>query len=108
MKEYIFFTTEGFTEAPNEAITIDNCQVIGRANGDNEKDALKNLITDNAWILEAGFDTSKFIIEQIITDDLRQKVVSLMSWILSNDTFACQNAHVNEIIRQLSHDITTS
>ena len=51
MKEYIFFTTEGSTEAPNEAIVVDNCQVIGRANGNNEKEALRNLINDNAVMI---------------------------------------------------------
>lgn len=108
MKEYIFFTTEGSTEAPNEAIVVDNCQVIGRANGNNEKEALRNLINDNAWILEAGFDTSKFIVEQIITDDFRQKMASFMSWALSNNKVACKNTDINEIIRQLSLDLTIS
>lgn len=32
MSEYIFYTTEGFTQDPNEN-NIENCQVLGRAFG---------------------------------------------------------------------------
>ena len=35
MNEYIFYTTEGQTLAPNVDYTIENCQVLGFAKGDN-------------------------------------------------------------------------
>ena len=36
MSEYIFYTTEGFTQAPN-GNNVENCQVLGRAFGKNIK-----------------------------------------------------------------------
>lgn len=65
MNEYIFYTTEGYTIAPNENVEINNCQVLGRAFGHNANEALKNLQKENPWILEAGFNEHKFIVKQL-------------------------------------------
>ena len=46
MSEYIFYTTEGFTQAPN-GNNVENCQVLGRAFGKNIKEARCNLIKEN-------------------------------------------------------------
>ena len=102
MNEYIFYTTEGHTDAPNETIAIDNCQVIGRANGANENEALSNLISENTWIIEAGFDTSKIIAKQLITDELRKNFSVLMNWISSNIKQSCKNKRVDDVIRHLT------
>ena len=50
MNEYIFYTNEGFTIPPHEEKEVENCQVLGRAFGDNEKNACDNLVKDNPWI----------------------------------------------------------
>jgi hypothetical protein len=42
MKQYIFVTPEGNTETPNGK-DIENLQVIGFAQGENEIEAIKNL-----------------------------------------------------------------
>ena len=42
MTEYIFYTTEGFTQAP-DGEDIENCQLLGRAYGKDKHDALSNL-----------------------------------------------------------------
>ena len=79
MNEYIFYTTEGYTTVPNENIEVDNCQVIGRAIGENQEKALSTLILDNPWIIEAGFDTSKFITKQILTRKQREDILLLLN-----------------------------
>ena len=59
MKRYIFITTEGYTYLPNsESIEPDceNCQVIGYANGNNEKEAFNNLLRENDYLKNTGFD----------------------------------------------------
>lgn len=33
MNEYIIYTTEGHTIAPNENVEVENCQVLGCATG---------------------------------------------------------------------------
>lgn len=65
MNEYIFYTTEGFTQDPN-GNDIENCQVLGRAFGNNKDEAQDNLLRDNPWINEAGFSKSEFIVKQIL------------------------------------------
>jgi len=59
MKSYIFITTEGYTFQPeSESLEpdIENCQVIGFAQGTNEQDAFENLIRQNDYLLEIAFD----------------------------------------------------
>ena len=61
MKQYIFLTTEGSTYAPwnedmNGAPDVENCQMLGIASGLNQQHAEQNLLKENPWIIEAGFD----------------------------------------------------
>lgn len=55
MAEYIFYTAEGFTQDP-KGDEVENCQLIGRAFGENENEAKNNLLKENPWIDEHGFD----------------------------------------------------
>ena len=68
MNEYIIYTTEGRTIAPNENFEVNNCQVLGRAYGSTPNEAQNNLLKNNPWIVEAGFKTSEFIVSQLITN----------------------------------------
>ena len=65
MNEYIIYTTEGYTIAPNEDVEVENCQVLGCVNGNTPQEAKGKLLKDNPWIEEAGFDPSEFIIRQL-------------------------------------------
>lgn len=65
MNEYIFYTTEGHTIAPNENVEVENCQVIGCACGNNQHEAMKQLIEENPWFISAGYDTAKLIARQL-------------------------------------------
>jgi hypothetical protein len=59
MKSYIFITEEGFTYQPNSESPepdIENCQVIGFAKGNNERQAFQNLIEGNECLFETNFD----------------------------------------------------
>lgn len=66
MNEYIIYTTEGHTIAPNEYVKVENCQVLGSAKGSNKNEAVDNLLTLNPWITEAGFSRSEFIVRQLM------------------------------------------
>ena len=46
MAEYIFYTIEGFTQAP-DGEDIENCQLLGTVYGNDGRDALDNLLKDN-------------------------------------------------------------
>ena len=65
MTEYIFYTTEGFTQAP-DGEDIENCQLLGRAYGKDKHDALSNLLNENSWIEEHDFDPRKFICKELV------------------------------------------
>ena len=64
MAEYIFYTTEGFTQDP-EGEDMANCQLLGRAFGNNENEAENNLLKKNPWIKEHGFDEGMFICKEL-------------------------------------------
>lgn len=59
MKSFIFITTEGFTYQPNsESIEpdIENCQVVGFAEGKDLEEAFGNLIAENEYLREINFN----------------------------------------------------
>ncbi|MBR1652230.1 MAG: hypothetical protein IJ692_02430 [Alloprevotella sp.] len=85
MKEYIIFTTEGQTIAPNEDVEIENCQVLGRARGNNPEEAKDNLLKDNPWIAEAGFSRSEFIVEQLMTDEERVAIKEVLDYLWDDE-----------------------
>jgi hypothetical protein len=60
MKKFIFVTPEGNTESPNGK-EIENLQVIGFAEGIDEVEAIKNLLKENLWIWDSGFNVAEFI-----------------------------------------------
>ena len=65
MNEYIFYTQEGYTIAPNENVEVENCQLLGIALGKDEREARNNLLMENLWITEAGFNPAKFLYRQL-------------------------------------------
>lgn len=68
MNEYIIYTTQGHTIVPNENIEVENCQVLGCDFRNNKDEAQENLLKENPWIGEAGFNKSEFIVRQLMTN----------------------------------------
>lgn len=67
MKKYIFISPEGSTKAPNNLSKINNMQVIGIVeNVSSENEALKKLLIENEWIIDAEFNIAEFIVYEII------------------------------------------
>jgi hypothetical protein len=67
MKKYIFISPEGSTEAPNSLFEVNNMQVIGIVEDvTNENEALKKLLIENEWIIDAEFNIAEFIAYEII------------------------------------------
>lgn len=65
VKEYIIYTPEGVTIAPNEECLVENCQVLGCVLGENPADAVDVLLRENSWIIKAGFSRDEFIVKQL-------------------------------------------
>lgn len=67
MKKIIFITKEGHTLAPKEDFDIENMQVIGIVDNVNNKDeALKKLLIENSWVIDAEFNVAEFIAYEIL------------------------------------------
>ncbi len=85
MNEYIFYTSEGYTYPPREDIEIENCQVLGRANGKNVQEARNNLEKECKWIKECGFDMEKVISKQILTDENKQDIQEIIEYLWKDE-----------------------
>lgn len=55
MRQFIFLTFEGFTTTPANK-DIENLQVLGNAQGINEKQAFKNLVKENGYLLDTDYN----------------------------------------------------
>lgn len=67
MKKYIFISPEGSTEAPNSSYEVNNMQVIGIVEDVTDEDeALKKLLLENEWIIDAEFNIAEFIVYEIL------------------------------------------
>jgi len=59
MGSYIFITSEGYTFEPGSGFSegeIENCQVVGFAEGQDEREAFAKLVEQNGYLLETSFD----------------------------------------------------
>lgn len=55
MNNYIFYTDEGQTFAPNDKC-INNLQILGFESGETQEEAMDNLYKNNTWMEEYGFN----------------------------------------------------
>ncbi len=85
MNEYIFYTTEGHTDAPNDSIEVENCQVLGMVKGNNESEAQEQLLNENPWITEAGFDPAEFLVRQILTNEQHNDIIMLIDYLWADE-----------------------
>ena len=81
MTEYIFYTTEGFTQAP-DGEDIENSQLLGRAYGNDKHDALSNLLKENPWIKERGFELYEVICKELASSANTEAQLSFLTNLL--------------------------
>ncbi|MBR6930740.1 MAG: hypothetical protein IKH61_11035 [Bacteroidales bacterium] len=85
MNEYIFYTTEGYTLPPKENEEVENCQVLGRASGNNAKEAQLELEKENPWIKECGFNIENSICKQILTEETKRDIKAIVQYSLEEE-----------------------
>lgn len=67
MKTYIIVTHEGKTEAPNSVFKVNNMQAMGIIKDvNNENGAIKKLLIENDWIIDAQFNVAEFELFEIL------------------------------------------
>ena len=64
MKEYIFYTFEGFTQSPTGK-GVENMQILGIEYGASQESAKATLLSNNKWIEEYGYDDTKILSRQL-------------------------------------------
>ena len=106
MNKYIFFTTEGTTYPPIEGKEVDNCQLLGRAYGQTAEEAKSNLLKDNPWIEDSGFDSDCIIAEQILTIEQRNDVKTLVEYLYEDkkkhyEEWGLPKDHIFNVIKRL-------
>ena len=87
MTEYIFYTTEGFTQAP-DGNDIENCQLLGRAYGKDKHDALSNLLKEKPWIKERGFEPCDTICKELVSTSNAEAKLSFLTNLLDERQLA--------------------
>ncbi len=92
MSEYIFYTTEGFTQDPN-GNDVENCQVLGKACGKNAEEAKRSLLKENPWIEEVEFDTTKLIVKQLLTKEQKDDIKAIVDYLWENEHKHFQELH---------------
>ncbi len=78
-KEYIFYTDEGYTQAPDEGIDVENLQVLGFAFGRDKSEAKQDLLEKSPWIKEYGFDPAYIVCRQIFDEEYGENLRTLLS-----------------------------
>lgn len=81
MKEYIFYTAEGITKAP-DGENIENCQLLGRAYGNDNHDALSNLLKENPWIEKRGVSPYEAICKELVSTVTEEEKLSYLTSLL--------------------------
>ena len=87
MTEYIFYTTEGFTQAP-DGDDIENCQLLGRAYGKDKHDALSNLLKEKPWIKERDFEPCEIICKELVSTSNAEAKLSFLTNLLDERKLA--------------------
>lgn len=65
MKRFIVYTTEGYTESPTLK-QVENCQLLGEIEAQNEREAINLLFQKELWITENDFSKHAAIAREIV------------------------------------------
>jgi hypothetical protein len=80
MARYIFYTDQGYTISPNDN-ELENLQILGIDDGVDEKDATKNLLLNNSWIIETGFSLDKIKCKLIFNTNFNKDIQTLIDYL---------------------------
>lgn len=84
MKEFIFYTCEGYTESPTEK-PVENIQILGFEEGTTIQEANKNLLKKRPWIIESGFNEQEIIYKQLLDEKTKKLIKTLLDYNWNNE-----------------------
>lgn len=84
MKEFVFYTFEGYTESPTEQ-TVENLQILGFEKGNSIIKANKNLLKKRPWIIKSGFNNYEIIGRQLLDDRTKKLIKKIIDYNWNNE-----------------------
>ena len=102
-REYLIYTTEGATIAPNDEVQIENCQLLGRAIGEDLSEAVDNMFEEQKWLKLAGFNPDECFGAQIITNNQKEDLKELLDFLCTEhfEESGFVDEHIFKIIERL-------
>lgn len=107
MNEYIFYTTEGITLAPNQNEEVENCQVLGIVEAKNVSKAKDLLLQKNPWITKSDFTMDKIMVKQVLTIEQKKDIQTIVEYNWSDEERDYQECgdnprnHIFRVLRRL-------
>lgn len=84
MNEYMFYTTEGFSQSPVET-DCENLQILGFEKAENLETAKKHLLVNNDWILKYVFDAEKILSKKILTEENEASIKTVVDYLWKDE-----------------------
>ena len=79
MKQFVFYTCEGYTESPTQKV-VENIQILGFEEGKSIKEANKNLLFKRPWIIESGFNEQEIIHKQLLDEKTKSLIKKIIDY----------------------------
>lgn len=64
MKQFVFYTTEGYTYAPNSE-NVENCQILAFETANDKNEAMDLFKARYAYLSEQGFSMAEVVCREI-------------------------------------------
>ncbi len=105
MAQYIFYTYDGFSIAPNGE-DIENLQVLGIAKGISEEEAIQNLLNDNKWIKENDFNQDNIKCLAVVKPKMLEKIKKVIEylWVDEENHWEesdCPDKHIFQTLKEI-------
>jgi len=112
MAQFIFYTFEGSTIAPNNE-DVENLQILGIESGLHANDALEKLLTDNKWIEKSGFSKNKIKSHVIVSVSFQNDVQTLIDYLWNDEERHFEESeqndnHIFKILQRLKNNKLTN
>ena len=109
MAQFIFYTFEGSTIAPNNT-DVENLQILGIENGVNSNNALEKLLKNNKWIEESMFSKDKIKSYVIVSNSFQKDVQYLIDYLWNDEERHFEESghndnHIFKILQRLKNTI---
>ena len=84
MNEYMFYTAEGFSQSPNET-DCENLQILGFEKAESLEIAKEQLLENNDWIFQYGFNAEEILSKKILTEETEASIKTVVDYLWKDE-----------------------